>query len=199
MSAERNRQHDAAPRAEIAMSIAALDDAVEALQRDVVDVDDRDAVEILEPRAQRDDLQQVGHDLDVDASRGWCSRCSSSILHVLLGRQRDVEVIDRSRARRSRPPRRACRAAAGRGSRDDRRRRGRRRSRRSDSRARDARGSCRRRGGPSSPEPAIRMRFRPMPGAPAPLEHLAHQLARRERQRDVEDEEDAPRPSCDTS
>ena len=67
------------------MSIAALDDAVEALQRDVVDVDDRDAVEILEPRAQRDDLQQVGHDLDVDAlaagdldrARASCT-CSSS-------------------------------------------------------------------------------------------------------------------------
>ena len=42
-------------------------------------------------------------------------------LHVLLGRQRDVEVIDRLARRRCRPLRRSCRAAAGRGSRGDRR------------------------------------------------------------------------------
>ena len=52
----------------------ALDDAVEALQRNVVDVDDRHAVEILEARAQRDHLEQIGDDLDVDALRGSCSR-----------------------------------------------------------------------------------------------------------------------------
>ena len=85
MIAERDAPSTSSAAREIAMSIAALDDAVEALQRDVVDVDDRDAVEILEPRAQRDDLQQVGHDLDVDASRGWCSRCSSSICTCCSG------------------------------------------------------------------------------------------------------------------
>ena len=68
--------------------------AVEALQRDVVDVDDRHAVEILEARPQRDHLQQIGHDLDVDAlAAGALDELEH--LHVLLGRQRDVEMIDR--------------------------------------------------------------------------------------------------------
>ena len=41
----------------------------------------------------------------------------------------------------------------------------------------------------------------PQPDArdPAPLERLAHELARQIAERDVEDEEDAPRPRCDTS
>ena len=78
--AERTATAPAAPAAEMPTSIARLTHAVEALQRHVVDVDDRDAVEIFEPRAQRDDLQQVGHDLDVDASRGWRSRPAPSIL-----------------------------------------------------------------------------------------------------------------------
>ena len=80
------------------MSIARLTMAVEALQRHVVDVDDRHAVEVLEPRAQRDDLQQIGHDLDVDH---LAARALEELEHphVLLGRQRDVQVIDRSRAR----------------------------------------------------------------------------------------------------
>ena len=71
----------------------ALDDRVEPLQRHVVEVDDRDAVEILEPRAQRDELQQVGHDLDVDA---FAARRLDQVeqLHVLFERQRDVQVID---------------------------------------------------------------------------------------------------------
>ena len=76
------------------MSMRALDDAVEALQRDVVDVDDRNAVEILEAGAQRDHLQQIGHDLDVDhLAAGALEQLEHP--HVLLGRQRDVEVIDR--------------------------------------------------------------------------------------------------------
>ena len=79
------------------MSMTALDDAVEALQRHVVDVDDRHAVEILEPGAQRDHLQQIGHDLDVDhLAAGAVEQLEHP--HVLFGRQRDVEMIDRSRA-----------------------------------------------------------------------------------------------------
>ena len=84
-------------------------------------------------------------------------------LHVLLGRQRDVQVVDRLARRDLRRLVDACRAAAARGSRGDRRRRGRRRSRRSDSRARGARGSCRRRAARARPTPAIRIRFSPMP------------------------------------
>ena len=71
----------------------ALDPGVEALQRHVVDVDDRQAVEVLEPGAQRDELQQVGHDLDVDAlAAGDLHQVEQ--LGVLLERQRHVEVID---------------------------------------------------------------------------------------------------------
>ncbi len=79
------------------MSIVALDDGVEALQRHVVDVDDRHAVEILEAGAQGNDLQQVGHDLDVDhLAAGALEQFEHP--HVLLGRQRHVEMIDRLRA-----------------------------------------------------------------------------------------------------
>ena len=76
----------------------ALEHAVEALQRHVVEVDDRDAVEVLEPGAQRDELQQVGHDLDVDALAAR-RLDQAEHLHVLVERQRHVEVIDRARAR----------------------------------------------------------------------------------------------------
>ena len=79
--------------AEIAMSSTRLMKALSALQRHVVEVDDRHAVEILEPRAQRDELQQVGHDLDVDAlAAGRLDEVEQ--LHVLFERQRDVEVVD---------------------------------------------------------------------------------------------------------
>ena len=44
-----------------------LEQAVEAAQRHVVQADDRHAVEVLEARPQRDELQQVGHDVNVDA------------------------------------------------------------------------------------------------------------------------------------
>ena len=71
----------------------ALEHAVEAPQRHVVDVDDRNAVEILEPGAQRDDLQQVGHDLDVD-DLAVGALDERQHLHVLFERQRDVELID---------------------------------------------------------------------------------------------------------
>ena len=42
-----------------------FDDGIDALKRHVVEVDDRNAVKILEPGAQRDELQQVRDDLDV--------------------------------------------------------------------------------------------------------------------------------------
>ena len=75
------------------MSMAALQDAVEAAQRDVVEADDRDAVEVLEPGAQRDELQQVGDDVHVDAfAVGRLDEAEH--LDVLLERQRHVEVID---------------------------------------------------------------------------------------------------------
>ncbi len=93
MMAERDGEHDAAPRADSDDVDAALDPGVEALQRHVVDVDDRQAVEVLEPGAQRDELQQVGHDLDVDAlAAGDLHQVEQ--LRVLLERQRDVQVID---------------------------------------------------------------------------------------------------------
>src|SRR4051812_991653 len=94
---EGNRQHDQRGARDRNIDDP-FDDAVEALERDVVDVDDRDAVEILEARPQRDHLQQVGHDLDIDA---FAARRLDELqhLHVLLGRQRDVQMID-SLARR---------------------------------------------------------------------------------------------------
>ena len=95
--ADRNRQQrERAARDDHVDS--ALHDCIEALQRNVVDVDDRDAVEILEPRPERDDLQQIGHHLHVDALP---ARRFDQLehLHVLFGRQRDVKVID-SLARR---------------------------------------------------------------------------------------------------
>jgi hypothetical protein len=45
----------------------ALDDAVQAAQRHVVDVDHRQPVEILEPGTQRDELKKVRDDVHVDA------------------------------------------------------------------------------------------------------------------------------------
>ena len=71
----------------------ALDHRADALQRHVVEVDHRHAVEVLEARAERDELQQVRHDLDVDA---FAARRLDEVeqLHVLLERQRHVEVVD---------------------------------------------------------------------------------------------------------
>ncbi len=78
---------------EVATSIDALQHAVEAAQRHVVEADDRHAVEVLEPGAQRDELQQVGDDVHVDA---FAVRRFDEAEHldVLLERQRHVEVID---------------------------------------------------------------------------------------------------------
>ena len=105
-----------------------LDDRVEPLQRNVVDVDDRNAVEIFEAGAQREELHQVRHDLHVDH---LAARALDEVehLHVLVERQRHVQVIDVLLPDDFGRVARACRAAADRDSRDDRRRRGRRRSR----------------------------------------------------------------------
>ena len=92
---ERARESAAAARPTplIARSIDPLDDRVEPLQRNVVDVDDRNAVEIFEARAQREELHQVGHDLDVDH---LAARALDQVehLHVLVERQRHIQVID---------------------------------------------------------------------------------------------------------
>ena len=78
----------------------ALDERADALQRHVVQVDHRHAVEIFEARTQRDELQQVRHDLDVHAfAAGRLDQVEQ--LHVLFERQRDVEVVDFLVGRRS--------------------------------------------------------------------------------------------------
>ena len=75
------------------MSMHALDPGVEALQRDVIDVDDRQAVEILETGTKGDELQDIGDDLHVDAlAAGEFNEVKQ--LRVLLERQRNVEMID---------------------------------------------------------------------------------------------------------
>ena len=75
------------------MSSARLIDRAHALQRHVVEVDHRHAVEVFESRAKRNELQQVRHDLHVDA---FPARRLDEVeqLHVLLERQCDVEVVD---------------------------------------------------------------------------------------------------------
>ena len=65
--------------AEQAMSIVRLSALLQPLQRHVVDVDDRDAVEVLEPRAQRDELEEVGHHLDVHALAARASSITCTI------------------------------------------------------------------------------------------------------------------------
>ena len=70
-----------------------LQHAVEAAQRHVVEADDRDAVEVLEPGAQRDELEQVGDDVHLDAlAVGRFD--DAEHLDVLFERQRHVDVID---------------------------------------------------------------------------------------------------------
>ena len=59
---------------------------------DVVDVDDRDAVEILEPCPEGDDLEKVWHDLDVDAFPvGHLDQVEH--LGMLVERQRDIQLV----------------------------------------------------------------------------------------------------------
>src|SRR5262249_39970076 len=72
----------------------ALHEGVDALETGLVDVDDRHAVEVLEPRAERDHLQDVRYDLDVDAfTAGDIQQLEQP--DVLFRRKRDVEVFDR--------------------------------------------------------------------------------------------------------
>ena len=123
---------------EIAKSMIALDGGIETLQRHVVDVDDRHAVEIFEARPQRDHLEKVRHHLHVHRE---AARAVEQLDHaqVLIGRQRHVQMIDALARRDVGGFVDAFRAAGGPDSQDDRRWRDRRRNRRSDSRARDAR------------------------------------------------------------
>ena len=88
----RNRadQHDARRKRDVDR---ALEDAVDAAQRHVVDADDRQAVQILEPGAERDELQQVRHDVDVDALAAG-ELHDAQHLHVLVDGQRDVDLVD---------------------------------------------------------------------------------------------------------
>ncbi len=89
-----------------------LERAVQPLQRHVVDVDDREAVQVLEPRPQRDELEEVGHHLHVHALAGG----PLDHLHglpVLLERQRHVDVVHPLALDDLRRPRRSSRAAAG--------------------------------------------------------------------------------------
>src|SRR5439155_8053528 len=62
---DRDGEHEQRRRGQ-----ADIDDAlhprVEALERDVIDVDDRQAIEILETGAEGDELQDIGDDLDVN-------------------------------------------------------------------------------------------------------------------------------------
>ena len=93
MIPNERRQAASSALAEIDDVDRPLEQAVEAAQRHVVEADDRHAVEVLEPRAQRDELQQVGHDVHVDAfAVGGLDQAEH--LDVLFERQRDVEVID---------------------------------------------------------------------------------------------------------
>ena len=102
--------------AEIADVDRALQHAVEAAQRHVVQADDRHAVEVLETRPQRDELQQVGDDVDVDAGAvgGFDER---QHLDVLVERQRDVEMVHVLAPDHVVGLRRACREGGCRGSR----------------------------------------------------------------------------------
>ncbi len=70
-----------------------LDDGVDPLQRNVVNIDDGNAVEVLEPRAQREELDEVGHHLHV---HHFPARVFDEVEHldVLVERQRHVQVVD---------------------------------------------------------------------------------------------------------
>ena len=168
-----------------------LDDGVESLQRNVVNVDDGDAVEIFEPRAKGEELHEVGHDLHV---HHLAARALDEVehLHVLVERQRHVQMVDVLLA-------------------DDLRRIGERAEQRQAAIAEviaagaivdeaddliaelavlenllgDDAAELAGAGNQNALEADARL--------PAPLEHLAHELARAERERDVDDEEQAPR------
>ena len=176
------RQHDVE---------AALQPGVEALQRHLVDVDDRQPVEILEPRAQRDELQDVGHHLDVDElAAGDLHQVEQ--LGVLLERQRDIQVIDpfalcdlddlgeRAEQRQS-----AVADVIAAGAIVDE----------ADhliARARGAAACGRRPCGRDRPAPAMRMRFRPIPARQRRSSSFAHGFARRVGEHPRQREEQAP-------
>ena len=85
------RQARAAP--EMPTSIVRLSRLLKPRSGHVVQADDRHAVEVFEARAQRDELEEVRDDVDVDA---FAARFLDEPEHldVLFERERDVEVID---------------------------------------------------------------------------------------------------------
>ena len=70
-----------------------LEQAVEAAQRHVVQADDRHAIEVFEARAESDELKEIRDDVNVDA---LAIRLLDEREHldVLFERQGDVDVID---------------------------------------------------------------------------------------------------------
>ena len=70
-----------------------LDPGIEALERHIVDADDRQAVQILEARAKRNELQQIRDDLDLDTfAAGELHQVEE--LGMLLEGQRHIQMID---------------------------------------------------------------------------------------------------------
>src|SRR5439155_5770648 len=187
--AERERE-DEEGRARNGNVDRPLHDAVEALQRDVVDVDDGNAVEIFEPGPQRDHLQKIRHHLDVEH---LAARAVDELehAHVLLGGKRDIQMIDRL-------PRRDFRGVVDRA------------EQREAAIAKMIPGRTvvdeadnliaklavlENLVGHQAPQLARSGDENPLEadaGAPSPFEDLAHQLARRVSERHVQSEEDAP-------
>jgi hypothetical protein len=186
---ERNREYEQPCHGERDID-RSLDDAVEALKRNVVDVDDGNAVQILEARAKGDDLEEIGHDLDVDA---FPARCLKQLEHphVLVRRQRDIQVIDRF-------PRRNFHRIVDRAQ-----------QRKAAVAEMIAGGSVVDKSDDLVPQFAVledlvrhetaeftrtsdENPLQADPGAPPALQHLADQFARRIGQHDVDDEEDGP-------
>ena len=100
-------------------------------------------------------------------------------LHVLVERQRDVDLVDAARARRPRRSGRSCRAAAGRGSRS--RRSSPARSSTKPTSLKPSSLCSRMRSAtirPRSPTPTISTRLQADAGAPAAAQQVAHDLAR---------------------
>ena len=184
-----NRQQQRAHAADAEVD-RPLDDGVEPLQRYVVDVDDGNAVEIFEARAQRQKLHQIRHDLDVDH---LAARAFDQVehLHVLVERQRHIEVVDvllsddLGRVRQRAEQRQTAIAQV------------------------IAAGTIVDEANHLVAELSVLKDFlghdpaqiagarnqnalQPEPGFPAAFEQFAHELARAERQRDVDDQEHRP-------
>ena len=69
-----------------------FDPALEALERDIVDVDNRQTIQVFEPRPQGDELQEIRHDLDVDAlAAGDVHQIEQ--LGMLFEGEGDVQVV----------------------------------------------------------------------------------------------------------